>query len=265
MSDYQRIDSFTLIRDALRHIALELKRKNPDLFRITKEAYNALYRTMTEALLIGNPDRVTYSVLSKRNKKKTRKYRSGNEPWKVITKQKIEGCQILWKYTDPVDCDKPNLEYENRDSGIRKLLPFDDMIAMIQTECCMGIYIHSKPIQISDDGMKSLDWMYTKVRNEFEHFTPKGYSVHKDLLIRAIIISLKVTRDLIHESGTIFPFGYRPPRKTFNCIIERINDMGKQCFPIDSPSRKTQEEKLLEDTLRSLNNLDEGQSAGNET
>ena len=104
------------MRDGLKHIMYELNQQRPNLFRIGKEAYNFLYRSMTEALLGGNPDNVTYEASTKRDKHRTHIYQLGSSPWQKIKKQKIKGCKTLWRYSQPVQYIEPTF----KDNDIRK-------------------------------------------------------------------------------------------------------------------------------------------------
>ncbi len=224
MKGYQKIDSYTLMRDGLKHIMHELSQQKPNLFRIGKEAYRVLCLSMTEALLGGNPDNVTYKMTPKRDKHRTRFYRYGQDPWSIITKQKIEGCISVWRYSQPEECEEPTFDDTDtkQNPSERKLLPFDDMLAMIQTVCCMGRYFHSKPIYISDREMQILDWLHRQVRNEFEHFTPKGYWVCKDSLINSSALALRTAREILHESGTVIPLRPRPAKRLLDGLVKKI-------------------------------------------
>ena len=224
MKDYQSIDSFSLIRNGLSHIIFELKRSDPDLFRIAKESYHVLYRSMAEALLHSNPDNVTFKTSSIRDKHRTRYYKFGEGPWNQIRKLKIKDCKSVWRYSEPAECAKP----EFTDSDIKeepskqKLIPFEEMLAMIQTDCCMKKYIHSQPVSISDGEMQTFDWLHNRVRNEFEHFIPTGYLVEKESLRNSSALALKILKELFHESGTVIPYKRFPGRRLLDCLIKNI-------------------------------------------
>ena len=51
--------------------------------------------------------------------------------------------------------------------------------------------------------MSILEWLHEDIRNEFEHFVPKTYIAAASELSEALAICLKLTRQLLFESGNV--------------------------------------------------------------
>jgi len=202
MELFEKIDNLILLNGNLNHIKLEINNGKLSFFRIAREAHQALYRSMVEALrgsanlsITGRP----------KDKKRIVKYQIGNKPWQEIHKIKVEDCKFAWRFSDPEPCEEPSNNDENYEipEMDNYLISFYDLLAMIQTECFMNRFTHSKHISVSDDEIRKLQWLHEAVRNEFEHFIPKLYSVFIPDLIKTSQISLSLSSKLIYESGNV--------------------------------------------------------------
>jgi len=203
--EYERVDNMALIRDNLRHVAWELGADEPGSFRIGREAHQVLLRSMVEALkgtanlaITGRP----------RDRHRRRYYKLGNEPWKMIEKTEVPGCRKAWRYYQPVTSSPPQTSEDGKSGGTKSdyfLLGFYDLLAMVQTECFMKRYVMSTPVVVSDADAKTLEWLHEWVRNEFEHFVPKGLLVSTDDCLTAAGICLALSQELLFRSGTVFP------------------------------------------------------------
>lgn len=217
-NQFDTINNINLVENNLIHLNFELGRDNPSYFRIAREAHQVFYRSMVEALKGSASIAITGRP---KDKKRLAKYKIGNSPFMEIHKVNIKECKKAWKYSSPTPCEIP--EEKNKRSEIP---PFDDylknfydVLAMIQTKCFMTRYIMSKPINVSDDEMKSLEWLHESVRNEYEHFIPKFYSAPILDLLEVSLICIDKTEKLIFESGNIFQSDIPD---TIKILIEKI-------------------------------------------
>lgn len=210
MGTVDTIDNLRLIENSLLHMQFELDRESPSYFRLAREAHLLLYRTMIESLTRSNWQNVTRHRL----KNQSVKYQIGNKPWQEIrkppkkNKKKKPGA---WRFSDPVICPlPPESEIENvflknvfRSLHNAKLIGFYDALAMIQTECFMRQSMFSKSIPISDEDMKTFEWLHESIRNEYEHFIPKLYWAPNYDLLWVVQRCLSVSKELLFESGNV--------------------------------------------------------------
>jgi hypothetical protein len=203
---YERITNLLLLRNNLYHIGFELDKANPSFVRIGKESHLTLYRAMVEALrgsanisITGRP----------RNKKHETVYKIGDQPYYKIEKEIVKDCKHAWRFSSPIICPEP--KYEKANKNFNDLYNFDDylksfyeLLAMIQTDCFMIRYCYSKPVHVTDKEMKFLEWLHERIRNEYEHFIPKDYSVAKYDLKVVSLFCLEITNKLLYESGNVY-------------------------------------------------------------
>jgi hypothetical protein len=73
-------------------------------------------------------------------------------------------------------------------------------------ELCQNFtrYINSKPLQLSDKQKESIRWLKHEFRNEFEHFSPKGWSIELHGMPQIIIDVLDVIRFLAVDTQNFF-------------------------------------------------------------
>ena len=201
---FERIENLPLLENGLQHIEFEISRTQPLYFRAAKEAHLILYRSMVEALR-GTAN----SEITGRPKDKTRtvSYKLGDEPWHEIHKIAVKDCKNAWRYSDPVIVDQPPTMGDINESMqlLDYLQSFYDLLAKIQAKCFMSKCFDSKPINVSDKEMVSLEWLHEEIRNEFEHFIPKLYSVSTSDSIASSILCLKLSLKLIFESRNVIP------------------------------------------------------------
>jgi len=197
----ETITNLTLLENDLEHLLFELERPKACYFRVAKEAYQALYRAMVEALrgtanlaITGRP----------KDKQRRRWYHIGDGPWMMISKVPIEGCERAWRFSAPSPEEPPDLDNaSSRRVTPDFLLGFFDLLAMIQTECCMSRFVMSTPVRLTDDQMRSLEFLTLHVRHEFEHYVPKHYTATVQELVEVALLALDVTARLLLESETV--------------------------------------------------------------
>ncbi len=206
LDEYEQIDNIKLIRNNLRHIDCELDSNEPSSMRLAKECHQLFLRMMVEAL------RGTANIAITGRPTKNRKhwYRQGNDPWQLIQKENIEGCNKAWRYSEPV-FESPQPFQKQEGSRISPpddyLLGFYDLLAMIQTPCFMLRSVHSAVVSVSDSQMKLLEWLHEEIRNDFEHFIPKTLLTSSDDCLRASEVCLQLTIDILKKSNNVKPFG----------------------------------------------------------
>lgn len=206
MSVYQSINNLGLVNDGLLHIRFEMNRSKPSVFRMARESHLVLYRSMIEAL----KGSANLAITGRQPKNRLHRYRLGDEPWKEIYKVAIPACDQAWRFSDPVLCMEPKIDYSKISDRKRNdyLISFYDALAMIQSECFMHQYVMSRELSISDDEMKMLEWLHEDIRNEYEHFIPKGYLTPTSSLIQVTILSLRISKELLFDSKAVLLSGH---------------------------------------------------------
>jgi hypothetical protein len=200
-SDVQWTQNLDLIRDNLRHLMVELSMDSPFWFRVGKEAYQTLCRSMVEALRGSANLAITGS---RRPRNRRIHYRLGDGIAKMIEKSPVPGCHRAWRFSTPVPQDRPQQGGDGRGASDDKLIGFFDFLAMIQAERFMCRMVEAKPVLVADADMRQLEWLHASIRNEFEHFMPKLYGADFEDLQRSATIALDLSRQLLVESGTVF-------------------------------------------------------------
>jgi len=137
------------------------------------------------------------------------KFQHGNSPWKEMHKISVPGCRVAWRYSKPQVCDEPSFSNDRKIEDIidqpssGSLISFWDALAMIQTTPFMRRYVHSKPVHVSDNDMKILEWLHLNIKKEFDEFMPKLYSTSVPDLLRASSICVRLSKELLFESGLV--------------------------------------------------------------
>lgn len=207
LEEYEHIDNIKLIRNNLLHINCEIDSLEPSPMRLAKECYQLFLRMMVEALR----GTANIAITGKPTKNRRRWYRQGNDPWKVIQKENVEGCSKAWRYSEPVLEPPQHFQGQQENSNISPpkdyLLGFYDLLAMIQAPCFMLRYSHSTVVSVSDSEMQSLEWLHERIRNDFEHFIPKTLLASRDDCLRASEICLRLAIDILAKSNNVMPFG----------------------------------------------------------
>jgi len=222
MDAWDRIDNLTLIENGLLHFQFELSRERPSYFRTAREAHLVLYRAMIEALR----GSANWAVTLKQARDRSCEYQKGNNPWTEIHKVAAPSCRLAWRYSLPEPCEAPPMpttdvepEQVKRDEY---LIGFYDAVAMIQTECFMGQLVHSRIVAVCDADMKTLEWLHEEIRNEYEHFVPKGYMAPVQDLLAAAASCLRLARMCLFESGNIL--FHSVPRDRLERLFQQVGD-----------------------------------------
>jgi hypothetical protein len=205
VGEYEEIDNIKLIRNNLRHIRCELDSEEPSSMRLAKESHQLLLRMMVEALR----GTANLAITGRPTRDMKRWYRQGDDPWKMIQKQSIEGCNKAWRYSEPV-LEPPPPREEQEDSADPPsedyLLGFYDLLAMIQAPCFMLRYSHSAVVSVPDAEMKLLEWVHGAIRNDSEHFIPRTLLVSSDDCLRVSETCLRLAIELLTASNNVAPY-----------------------------------------------------------
>lgn len=201
--EYERIDNIELVWNNLRHIGFEFASKSPSSMRIAKESHQLLLRAMVEALR----GSANLSITGRPPKSRRRWYRHAGEPWYVIEKVEVPGCEKAWRYSEPQLSQPPEIPAPSKDAGGLQsesfLLGFYDLLAMIQTPCFMHRFVHSRFVPVSAEEMQSLEWLHEDIRNEFEHFVPKLLLASSGECLNAAEVCAKLAKSLLCDSGNV--------------------------------------------------------------
>ena len=192
------IDNLTLIANGLLHIVFESRLPIPSYFRIAREAHLVLYRSMIEGLR----GSANLAVTGRLPKDRSFHYEQGNNSCREIHKAPILGCKMAWSFSEPAACGATHVLGERVDEPENWLIGFYDALAMVQSECFMGHFVSSRPIAVSTNEMKTLEWLHERIRNEYEHFVPKYYSSPVLDLVAASDLCLRLSRTIPFDSFT---------------------------------------------------------------
>ncbi len=229
-NDSVDVDNVKLILDNINHINMELESEDPFYFRVAREAHQLLLRSMVEALRGSANEGISGRSKSK---KMVSYYKIGDDPWKKIQKENIEGCEKAWRYSDPKESEAPVIK--SKDDKNEFLKEFYELLAMIQTECwmsnfihrhpveVMGRFIHSHPVEVNDEEMAILEWLHEKVRNEYEHFMPKIYIPSTEYMLLAAKLCVRLSLKLLYVCGSVIPDDIIDIKKTeMEHVLQRI-------------------------------------------
>lgn len=209
METLEEIQNLSLVENGLLHLQFELSRERSSYFRIAREAHLVLYRSMIEAL----KGSANLAITGRPPKNRSHKYKMGEKPRQEIHRVAIESCNEAWRFSEPEACEKPGIKVDSNNSRQREaedyLIGFYDALAMIQTECFMGRFKYGNPIPVSDQDMKTLEWLHEQIRNVYEHFVPKSYSAPVQDLAAAGELCLSLSKKLLFESGSVFFYDAR--------------------------------------------------------
>lgn len=222
MSAIDSIDNPRLIANGLKHMVYEKTLAEPSYFRVAREAHLVLYRAMVEAVR----GSANLAVTGRFPKKPVFRYQQVDEPWCEIHRADVPGCKRAWRFSAPVPIETPNLNLPRAEEPEDRLLGFYDVLAMIQTDCFMGQFMHSKAVTVDDEAMATLEWLHESIRNEYEHFVPKHYSASVHELLSASDLCLQLAGDLLFRSGNV---------RLERPLADELRDLFKRALSQGSP------------------------------
>lgn len=86
--------------------------------------------------------------------------------------------------------------------GYDKLISFDKALQLCQDPNRMKMLIHSQPLILTDSQKNSIRLLKKELRNNFEHYSPKGWSIEVHGLPQIAIDTLAVIKFLATETYT---------------------------------------------------------------
>ncbi len=220
MESFESIDNHRLIYNGLEHIEFELGRKSTSYFRVAREAHQILYRSLVEAL----KGTANLAVTGKPRGQREHLYQFSNGPIKEIHKESVPECKFAWRYSSPVIVES-FLQSEGNETPSKSddfLISFYDALAMVQTECFVHQYVHSQEIKLTDEEMKLMEWLHEAIRNEYEHFVPKGYSAPIQDLLLASKVAVGKARVCLFDTNNVLYFVHSVPEETMREKIEKV-------------------------------------------
>jgi hypothetical protein len=99
--------------------------------------------------------------------------------------------------------EKSKMEVAEREDGVRQLADFMDLYRMVKRERNMKFFIHSRPLQPSGQMNEDVAYIH-RLRNNFNHFLPSGWSIRIDELPGVLASCLSATSFLALESNNVF-------------------------------------------------------------
>lgn len=197
----ETINNLILLDNSLYHVGFELSRKRPSFFRVAREAHLVLLRAMVEALR----GTANLAIVGGRDRKRAVIYRSGNQSWQEIHRVAVPGCKKAWRFSAPAPCPPPAKPTGPTQLSAldEHLLGFYDLVAMIQTQRYMVKLCGAQCAALSDAELREIEWLHEQVRNEFEHYVPKSYTIGGAALVGASALALRIAQWLLFTSGTV--------------------------------------------------------------
>lgn len=228
MGLYESIDNPRLICNGLELIEFELGRESTSYFRVAREAHQALYRSLIEAL----KGTANISVTGKRKGRREYWYRRDDGYIREIHKEPISGCELAWRFSNPaiVGSFPRNDSLPATSNSEDYLISFYDALAMVQTECFAHQYVHSQEVQFTDEEMKLLEWLHENIRNRYEHFVPMSYSAPIRDLLLAAQVAVSKARASVFDSHNVLFFDHSVPEASFRDKFDNVLAMIDSAF-----------------------------------
>ncbi|MBN1351363.1 hypothetical protein JXJ21_18240 [candidate division KSB1 bacterium] len=104
--------------------------------------------------------------------------------------------------------------------GRKKLIFFDDALVMCQDPQIMQMYFHSKHLVISDRQKESIKYLKQTLRNNFEHYIPRLWSIEIHGMPQVCIDVLDVIRFLAIDTHNYIHFNQSQIRKIKSLVYQ---------------------------------------------
>jgi len=169
--------------------------------------HHALYSFSIAALENANPAWVLSSGKKGRDDEGKFSKRGSESRWSKSRQVKFgrgPAYRIVWEETD----EEPYISYEVREpslpTGKEQLIGFWTALARIQDERSIVHDVVSKPVPISDEDLKAIQWLALRARNEFIHFTPKFWSIEIEGIRSGCAAALRAIDALVFQSHALW-------------------------------------------------------------
>lgn len=156
-----------------------------------------------------------------------------NWKWFVIAIHHASHCfmPVALKNTDLSGIWKePEIRKENGLIDIfnskNKLITFMEAFRRIQDPKRMGGYINAKPFQSKPYHRSSMEHLNDRLRNEFIHYRPKGWSIHNKYFVDVTRPVFEIIEFLVFDSGRCF--FEEEQSKQIKSNIEQIRNLFKE-------------------------------------
>ena len=206
--DFLNINSRTNAIDSLETAVGFLQRDDPFRWKwVAIAAHHALYSFCIAALENGNPHWVLSS--GKRGKEDQGRFSKRGEELRSSKSRQVTfgsgpAYRIVWELAD----EEPYVCYDVREfslpTGKEQLIGFWTALAGIQDERSIVHDVLSKPVALSDDDLRAIQWLALRARNEFIHFTPKFWSIEIEGIRSGFAAALRTIDALVFQSHTLW-------------------------------------------------------------
>ena len=90
-----------------------------------------------------------------------------------------------------------------KNAGKQQLISFGKALEYCQNPSLMEMYTFSKYLKLTDSQKEAINWLKDEFRDNFEHFSPKGWSIELHGMPQVIIDILDIIRFLALETRNI--------------------------------------------------------------
>jgi hypothetical protein len=128
------------------------------------------------------------------------------EPKKRVNRGLCDKMVDIWKWLIAMIRHNRGLSRKVVDIGNPKnmLVDFLEAFGRIQNKERMRGYCNSKPFIANNKHKEAVKTLNTILRNNFVHFSPKGWSIQIQYIIDAVLPTLEVIEFLVFDSGRLF-------------------------------------------------------------
>ena len=104
--------------------------------------------------------------------------------------------------------------------GRGRLISFDEALEMCQDKAWMGTLITGQALTLTESQKESIRTLKETLRNNFEHYVPRGWSIEIHGLPRIAIDALDVVRFLAVETGRYQHFNQSQKRMVRSIVFQ---------------------------------------------
>jgi hypothetical protein len=121
--------------------------------------------------------------------------------------------------------EKSKKEVAEREDGVRKLADFMDLYRMVKRKRDMEIFIHSEVLEPPGGMDEDVAYLH-RLRNNFTHFLPSGWSIRIDELPRVLDSCVSIIAFLAFESNNVF-FSEDPTGDEMRALVTEFRAKAK--------------------------------------
>ncbi len=199
------VNALTNAIDDLESAAQFLERDDDFRWKWTAlAAHHALYAFSITSLARGNTDLV---ISHGRDDEGTAFKQDGARTYRsrrIYIDDQRAAYRIGWIETS----EQPNVRNDPEDNFVHmtgRLISYWTALARIQDDSFMTGHIDLRPIAITDEDLKAIQWLGLDVRNRLIHFVPSFWGFSIEGIQRGYLAALKTIESLVFESNAIYP------------------------------------------------------------